>query len=146
MHQLHSSLDLPNNAVPAPAYSSTNGKMPDAILDDISHRRYNPLRGSWVLVSPHRTKRPWQGQQEAASRIELPKYDPSVRSDLLPDTGGHAVVNDFSSAIYVRAINAPKVTSIPNTTEPLYLSTTIRPSNKSNRNTMHLPRMAVSIS
>ena len=50
--------------------------MPDKILDDISHRRYNPLRGSWVLVSPHRTKRPWQGAQESPGLIELPQYDP----------------------------------------------------------------------
>ncbi|OJJ58874.1 hypothetical protein ASPSYDRAFT_45288 [Aspergillus sydowii CBS 593.65] len=49
--------------------------MVESVLDDISHRRYNPLTGAYVLVSPHRTKRPWQGAQETPSKTTLPDYD-----------------------------------------------------------------------
>ncbi|MEN7341675.1 MAG: UDP-glucose--hexose-1-phosphate uridylyltransferase [Pseudomonadota bacterium] len=38
------------------------------------HRRFNALNGSWVLVSPHRTARPWQGQTEAIATDNEPRY------------------------------------------------------------------------
>lgn len=40
------------------------------------HRRYDPLRDEWVLVSPHRTKRPWLGQVEQPASQVKPAYDP----------------------------------------------------------------------
>ncbi len=41
------------------------------------HRRYNPLKDEWVLVSPHRNKRPWQGQTEPLNEVRQTPHDPS---------------------------------------------------------------------
>lgn len=46
-------------------------------LQDYSHKRLNILTGEWVLVSPHRAKRPWQGQNESISNEVRPAYDES---------------------------------------------------------------------
>ena len=44
-------------------------------LSNKPHRRYNLLTGDWVLVSPHRAQRPWQGQKEASLQDNRPQYD-----------------------------------------------------------------------
>lgn len=72
-----------------------------------THRRYNPLTNEWILVSPNRTQRPWQGQNETQQNLEKPNYDPScylcpnnTRSigEKNPDYKNTFVfVNDFSS-------------------------------------------------
>lgn len=46
-------------------------------LQDFSHKRLNILTGEWVLVSPHRAKRPWQGQQEKVNEEKRPTHDES---------------------------------------------------------------------
>lgn len=47
------------------------------LLADVSHRRFNALTGEWVLVSPHRAKRPWLGQVEHPTPDIRPAYDPT---------------------------------------------------------------------
>ena len=76
-------------------------------LPDHPHRRFNALTGDWILVSPHRAKRPWQGQVEKAQQDTRPPYDPECylcpgnkrsSGDTNPTyPATYSFVNDFSA-------------------------------------------------
>ena len=88
-----------------------------------SHRRRNPLTGQWVLVSPHRAKRPWQGQQEDVAANTLPAYDPHcylcagntrVSGDVNPQyTGAYVFTNDHAALMQ-------QVPTAPASEDPLF--------------------------
>ncbi len=73
------------------------------------HRRHDPLRGRWVIVSPHRSQRPWAGQQEAAAPAAQPSHDPGcylcagnrrAHGQVNPDYSGTFVFdNDFPALL-----------------------------------------------
>jgi UDPglucose--hexose-1-phosphate uridylyltransferase len=89
---------------------------------DHPHRRYNPLKDEWILVSPHRGKRPWQGQEDAPELTLRPAHDPDcylcpgncrVTGEVNPDYAGTYVFeNDFAALL----ADAPT----PENTDPLF--------------------------
>lgn len=66
-------------------------------LNNDPHRRWNPLTGEWVQVSPHRAKRPWQGKEEESPGEEKPKYDPECYLCPGNDRAGDAKNPEFDS-------------------------------------------------
>jgi UDPglucose--hexose-1-phosphate uridylyltransferase len=70
-------------------------------LSKTPHRRWNPLLREWILVSPHRTQRPWQGQVEEHTAEHKPKYDPDCY--LCPGNsraGGHKNPNYSGTFVF----------------------------------------------
>jgi UDPglucose--hexose-1-phosphate uridylyltransferase len=62
------------------------------------HRRFNQLTGEWVLVSPHRAKRPWLGQVEKLSPEKLPAYDPTCYLCPRNERAGGVFNPDYTNA------------------------------------------------
>ncbi len=90
------------------------------------HRRHDPLRDCWVLVSPHRAARPWQGLSDAPDDASLPAHDPAcylcpgnarITGDQNPDYRGPYVFdNDFA------ALHPDTPAPVVDTISPLFVS------------------------
>jgi len=78
-------------------------------FNDNSHRRFNILTGEWILVSPHRTKRPWQGKNEEPAKFSQESYDETcylcpgnvrANGETNPEyTKPYAFTNDFGALL-----------------------------------------------
>ena len=93
------------------------------------HRRYNPLLDEWILVSPHRTNRPWQGGLEREPPARRPAYDPGcylcpgnirANGERNPEYDSTFVfVNDFAAVL-------PDVPNAQIGDNPLFRLTSVR--------------------
>ncbi|KAF5394133.1 hypothetical protein PHET_12184 [Paragonimus heterotremus] len=87
---------------------------PEFVIPQVAHRRYDPLMGDWIIVSPHRISRPWSGHVEVPHNNQLvdgclPKNSPinplspgGIRASgvITPDyTSTYMFPNDFAALV-----------------------------------------------
>jgi UDPglucose--hexose-1-phosphate uridylyltransferase len=96
------------------------------MLSESVHRRQNPLTGEWVLVSPHRTQRPWLGQLESSAPLPQIHHDPECY--LCPGNArAGGLRNPQYSHTHVFDNDFPAITPTPVAAAPLSLNAPITP-------------------
>jgi UDPglucose--hexose-1-phosphate uridylyltransferase len=119
------------------------------LVADAPHRRFNRLAGEWVLVSPHRNQRPWQGQQEPATVVDNPAHDPKCYL-CAGNTRNSGAVNPDYKGVYVFDNDFPSLiadTAAGQSDDPLFRAENVRGTARvmcfSERHDLTLPELPV---